>query len=161
MFLEDISERTQEVGLSNPNLGQVQYIYHPQTKLWEGNIFTGVSHSVYGVSPCDDYPWCIGTWVPPGYQTWDLPPCPCPPFCYRHLMVITGDLFKPVHSRTFPPWSWHLVVAIKTHTVGKQTVRILLECCLVISIVKPWIFEYLLCLIYVIRHAQKVSYNNN
>ena len=32
---------------------------------------------------------------------------------------------------TFPHWYWHLVVTTKTRKVGKRTVRILLECCLV------------------------------
>ena len=89
-----------------------------------------------------------------------------PPLPLPSLLLPTSDGHHrgPVQTcslKDLPPWFWHLVVAIKTHTVGKQTVRILLECCLVISIVKPSIFEYLLCLIYVIRHAQKVSYNNN
>ena len=34
-----------------------------------------------------------------------------------------------------PPWGyWHLVVATKTHAVGKQMVRILLECFFVLQI---------------------------
>ena len=44
-----------------------------------------------------------GTYPHPGCQTWDLS----------------------------PHWYWHLVVATKTHMVGKRAVRILLECFLV------------------------------
>ena len=35
-------------------------IYHPPTKLWAGNVFTGVCVSIHWVSPqdcyCDHYP---------------------------------------------------------------------------------------------------------
>ena len=62
----------------------------------------------------------------------DIRPGDLYPSCYWHLMVITEDLLKLVHSRTyFPQWYWHLVVATKISTVGNRTVCILLECCLV------------------------------
>ena len=48
---------------------------------------------------CDYYPWCI--WphctYPPRHKTWGPTPS-----CYWHLVVITGDLFKLVHLRTYP-----------------------------------------------------------
>ena len=84
----------------------------------EGNVFTGVRHSVPGESSCDHYPWCIGTWVPPSpldNRRGDLPPPPPPPPalqtwgptlpvpCYLHQVVITGDMFKLVQWRTCPP----------------------------------------------------------
>ena len=54
-------------------------------KFQEGNVFSyvcpSVSHSVQDGSPCDHYPWCIGShctgplWLL--HQTWDHPkPCP-------------------------------------------------------------------------------------
>ena len=57
----------------------VYYYYHPQTKLWEGNVFTdvclcfrlgtgvGISHASWDR---------LHGRVPPGYQTWNLPPPP-------------------------------------------------------------------------------------
>ena len=72
--------------------------YRPQTKLWEGHIFTCVRlWFCSGGSPCDHYTWCIWTWKPP----------PIPDMgsnlCYWHLVVITGDLFKLVHLKTYLP----------------------------------------------------------
>ena len=58
---------------------------------------------------------------PPFIRPWDLSSC------HWHLVAITGDQFKLVHLRTYPPphpnQYWHLVV-----------VHILLECCLVFRI---------------------------
>ena len=72
-----------------------------------------------------------------GFQIWDLPPC------YWHLVVITGNLFKLVHLRTYPtPQYWHQVVAIETHTIGKQAVHILLECFLVTIVFTCHKFTY-------------------
>ena len=89
---------------------------HPASEVREGNVFTSVFPSVIlstvgGGSPCDHYPWCIGTWdLPPSppqrYQTWDL-------------------------SHPHPTQYWHLVLATETRTVGKRAIRILLECILV------------------------------
>ena len=57
--------------------------YRAQTKLWEGNVFTGVCLSVHKGSSCYHYSWCIGSHctVPwpwsqsptSGHQLWDLP----------------------------------------------------------------------------------------
>ena len=85
-------------------------------------------------------------------QTWDLTvqesypicaPAPPPPGMGQlytgtpqlwHLVVKAGDLFKHVHLRTPQPpplpACWHLM-ATEARTVGKRTVRILLECFLV------------------------------
>ena len=83
-------------------------------------------------------------------QTWDLTvqesypicaPAPPPPGMGQlytgtpqlwHLVVKAGDLFKHVHLRTPQPLPacWHLM-ATEPRTVGKRTVRILLECFLV------------------------------
>ena len=63
------------------------HCYRAETKLREGNVFTGVCHSVWGMgTQCDHYPRCIGTKVTPHthtpnhssprYQTLDLPPAP-------------------------------------------------------------------------------------
>ena len=51
---------------------------------------------------------------------------------YRAPLLVTYDdhSLKPVQTCSFadpPNWYWHLV-ATETHTVGKQVVRILLEC---------------------------------
>ena len=75
-------------------------IYRAKTKLWEGNVFTGVCHSVREGVPCDHYPWCIFTWILPYlslpvYHTWDLP------------------LPQIPDMRPTPSWYWHLVVNIK------------------------------------------------
>ena len=62
----------------------------------------------------------LGTYpLLPDIRPGDLSPPPHirpTPYCYWHLVVITADLFKPFHSRTYPPtphqnWYWHLVVA--------------------------------------------------
>ena len=91
------------------------------------------SHASWDKSYGRGYPW---------HETWDLPP-PCtsnlgPTPCYWHLVIITGNLFKLVHLRTYhrfppPPKCWNLVVVIETCMVAKRAVRILLECCLVPS----------------------------
>ena len=90
----------------------------------------------------------------PGHETWA--PAPSPPLDIRpghvplllpppdirprHLLrspntdiwVITADLFKLGHLRTYPsPQHWHLVMATETCTIGKPAVCILLECFLV------------------------------
>ena len=52
-------------------------------------------------------------------------------------MAKTGDLFKLVHLRTPTDWCWHLV-SIEACTVGKEAVRILLECFLVILTATNW-----------------------
>ena len=54
------------------------------------------------------------THPPPFLQTWNLGTYPSPysprhgtwvfPLCYWHSVVITGDLFKPVHLRTYLPF---------------------------------------------------------
>ena len=51
------------------------YLYHPQMKLREGNVFTSVclsfcSGEVEGF-PCKHYPWSIGTWFPPHTRHWN------------------------------------------------------------------------------------------
>ena len=56
-----------------------------------------------------------------------------PSHCNWHLVVITGDLFKLVHLRTYPYQYWHLVVVTEAHTVGKRALRILLEYFLVLT----------------------------
>ena len=53
--------------------------------------------------PSSPWTWNLGYWSP----------------CYWHLMVITGDLFKLVHLRTYSPQYWHLVAATETYMVGK------------------------------------------
>ena len=106
--------------------------YRLQTKSQESNVFTGVCsqgrgkwHTSWDRSHGRVPP------PPPRHQVWE----PSPPY-YWHLVVITGDLFKLVHLRIYPSPQqyWHLVVATETCTVGKQAVRILLECCLVSSL---------------------------
>ena len=81
---------------------------------------------------CDHYPWCIGIW--------DLQPLPPLPLETRHgtLLLTSGcHHWRPVpmcslEDLPLPPHQyWHLVVATKIHTVGKQVVCILLECNLV------------------------------
>ena len=71
--------------------------YCPPTNLWEGNVFTGVCHSVGG-SPCDHYPLDITVQGPQ----------PCPPS--RH-----GTLWR----RPFQTSGGH------RSTVGKRVVCIL------------------------------------
>ena len=74
-----------------------------------------------------------GTYLPhPRPRTpgmWPIPPC----HCYSHLVVITGDLFKLVHLRTYPPQP--LLTSSgghrNTRAVGKRVVRTLRECILV------------------------------
>ena len=45
-----------------------------------------------GGSPYDNYPWCIGTWRPPGYQTWD----PSPLDMVLPLLTSAGHRWRPV-----------------------------------------------------------------
>ena len=82
---------------------------------WVG---VSVSHQIRGPTP------------PPGHKIWGATPC------YWHLVVITADLFKLFHLRTYSHLKryWFLVVATETYTVGKQAVRILLECWLLFKI---------------------------
>ena len=70
-------------------------------------------------------------YIPQRHQKWDLLSFPC----YWHLVVITGicsNLLTWGPTPT-PHLNWHLVVATETCTVGKQVVRILLECFLVVN----------------------------
>ena len=53
------------------------HIYHPPTKLWEGNVFSPVCLAGWlftgGGFPCDHYPLCIGP-----HCTVPLPSVPFP-----------------------------------------------------------------------------------
>ena len=108
----------------NDDLGRIQVVelpyagellqsrdfYHLQTKLLKGNVFTGIclftggggvgtSHVLWDRShhrvlpPSDIRP---GDYPPSSHehQTWEPTPL--------HLVVITEDLFKLVHLRTYP-----------------------------------------------------------
>ena len=92
--------------------------------LWDHYLWYIWPHSTYHLPR-------HGTWVPTDAPTWDLGKYP-PPY-HWHLVVITGDLFKLVYLRTYIHyWYWQLVVATKTCKVGKRTVHIPLEFCLVL-----------------------------
>ena len=62
--------------------------------------------------------------------------------CYSYLVVITRNLFKLVHLRTYPHlshWYWHLVVATETRTVGKLCVdRALIKAVRVREVLAPF-----------------------
>ena len=75
-----------------------------------------------------------GTTPPPRYQTWH------PSSYYRHLVVITGDLFKLVHLRTYPTPTPSPATGTDIYWWPSKSVllravryRILLECILVWS----------------------------
>ena len=80
-------------------------------KLWKGNIFSRVCHSVQASVPCDHYQWCIGT-----HHT--RTPLPWP------------SLYRDPPSETCS-----YLFIISARTVGKRAVDILLECFLA----KHWV----------------------
>ena len=136
--------------------------YCPPTKLREGNVFTGVCHYVQlGGGPHmtithdvlnltlqtpTDQALPLQTWGPsiPGlgtpsrHETWGPHPL------VSNIVTSGGHHWIPVHTCSFdltvqPPLHyWHLVDEV--HTVGKRAVRILLECCFVMTnIFSTWI----------------------
>ena len=73
------------------------------SKFRESNVFTGVCLS-WGV--CASH--ALRTYPTPHFPPLLGYPAPC----FRHLVVISGDLFKLVHLRPYSPnWYWRLVVA--------------------------------------------------
>ena len=95
----------------------------PQTKLWEGTIFTihrrlsvhkalvkGVGNMHHGIGHMVGYP--------PQKKRYGSTPNPLDirpgTPCWWHLVVITGNSFKLLHFGT--PQEQHLVVAIETET---------------------------------------------
>ena len=110
-----------------------------------GNVFTGVCHSAWAEGVLTwPLPMMHGDLPPsPWYQTWALPlhltldtrygtyPLDTrhrslPPYNW-HLVAITGDLSKLVHCRAYSP----SLILTSSGSHRKQTVCILLECCLV------------------------------
>ena len=104
------------------NLDSIINFYRTQTKLWEGNVFTGVCLSTGGSHGALD----LMVPTPPTFDLGTYPspwiPNMGPTHCYWHLMVITEDLFKLVHLRTYtlPPPNWDLVVTTKTCTFASE-----------------------------------------
>ena len=93
--------------------------YRLPTKFQEGNVFSRVCPHVtithdalhltaQGPPAQAQFPW-----------TSDLrhlpPPGPAP--CWWHLVVITGDLFKLVHSRTSPPRPRDIFYLLPVYTI--------------------------------------------
>ena len=79
-----------------------KYFTARKTKLREGNVFTGICHSVWGVLGTRHTSWdrSLGRNPPPP----DMGPGNLPPYPhYWHLVVITGDLSKLVHLWTYHP----------------------------------------------------------
>ena len=88
--------------------------YHLPTKLREGNIFTGVCHSVHGgpyVTITHDMMELtiegLPHPAPPPYT--ETPACLPPPSCWWHLVAKTKDLFKQYVHLRIPYQCWHLV----------------------------------------------------
>ena len=105
------------------------YCYRPQTKFWEGNIFSRVCLSVNGgrgsrvtithdaleltvqgpaSAPALLPPWTSDLTVQGSSLASPLPPLGMRPHCIgtpyqKHQVVNTGDLFNLVHLRTRPP----------------------------------------------------------
>ena len=113
-------------------LHSMYHCYRPKTKLWEGNVFTGVClsvNSVHMMEVTSHASWVVSNGrlvpleYPPGHPTpfWDtLPPgIPSPSATdvlwsslersyphYWHLVVILGDLFKVVLPLTSSGVHW-------------------------------------------------------
>ena len=111
-------------------------IYHPPTKLWAGNVFTGVCVSIHWVSPqdcyCDHYPWCIGPLdLGPREPPYPTPPAirqePCP-----LLMTSGGHRWRTVQTNcTAPPLGVTSDGCWMSYDQCKRAVHIPLECFLV------------------------------
>ena len=86
-------------------------------------------------------PLPLPTAPPRGHQTWYLPAHPIGHHTWGILSALLltsgGHHLRPIQTWSLEAlfnllhWQWHLVVTTKTRTVGKSTVGILLECCLV------------------------------
>ena len=102
-------------------------IYHQQTKLQEGNVFTGICLFTWGEWVTSNASWYRSHGRVSHNSTLDIRPGTYP--YYWHLVAKTVDLFKLVYLMT--SWEWHQVAATEARTVSKRAVQILLECFLV------------------------------
>ena len=83
-----------------------------------------VCHSVQGKGLGTLYASYDRSLYPIGHQNWE----PTPPsfrYCW-HLVVITGDLFKFVHLRTYPPL---VLTSSDAHRAGGTHPTRMLSCC--------------------------------
>ena len=104
-------------------------------------MFSQASVCSQGVGNIKIHPWVGGYFLRPnmgpGYTT---PPdmwsegtlCPTTYIWWSSLKAYSNMLiWGPTPCPPPRHWYWHLVVATEIHTVGRQAVHILLECCLV------------------------------
>ena len=110
--------------------------YHPPTKLWEGNIFTGVCDSIQRgplVTITHDA-MNLTVQSPTGPRSLDIRPGTPSPSTLPPATDIWWSILETCSNCSLeepPPRKQNLVVATEVRTVCKQVVRILLECFLV------------------------------
>ena len=99
------------------------YLLLPTTKLWQGNVFTPVCHSVHGGGHV-----CLVGDV--GHVWHTCPPAPSP-FHACPLPCMPPATHAPCHAC---PAAMHTPTMHTRDAVNERAVRILLECILVIQI---------------------------
>ena len=82
-------------------------LYRPQTKLREGNVFTGIC--LFTGVPSDHYPCCIGP-----HSTYHLSPSPGHGYLLSPLLVTSGDHYPPSLPLS---WTWVLIAPCYWHLV--------------------------------------------